>query len=156
MDAAVHTDAFARDISGEITQKRIDPATLVHWREVVEQGQAEQRSLFGGVTVFTGNIPNVSPAGLSAAEYGRNTAIISASFSRQSALFRVVVIAQLDVEHVIALWTQSAEQLAWQSRPALPAVPAHRRFATGRRCRLMRSAASSCAQRYAAYRSAIR
>jgi hypothetical protein len=41
VDAAVHTDAFASDISAEVTQKGINDRALISRCKVVEQWQAE-------------------------------------------------------------------------------------------------------------------
>ncbi len=54
VDAAVHSEAFANDISGEVAQQRVNHRPLVHHRQIVKQRQAYQTlALLSGVAVFT-------------------------------------------------------------------------------------------------------
>ncbi|MEN2773364.1 hypothetical protein V3C52_26745 [Escherichia coli] len=67
--AAVHKDAFANDISGEVVQQSRNYRTLIDGRQVVEQRQAQQAlALFGGVAIFTVELTKVFPQGNRAAE----------------------------------------------------------------------------------------
>ena len=60
--AAVHKDAFANDISGEVVQQSRNYRTLIDGRQVVEQRQAQQAlALFGGVAIFTVELTKVFP-----------------------------------------------------------------------------------------------
>lgn len=61
--AAVHKDAFANDISGEVVQQSRNYRTLIDGRQVVEQRQAQQALAFGGVAIFTVELTKVFPAG---------------------------------------------------------------------------------------------
>ena len=54
VDAAVHSEAFANDISGEVAQQRVNHRPLVHHRQINKQRQAYQTlALLSGVAVFT-------------------------------------------------------------------------------------------------------
>lgn len=67
--AAVHKDAFANDISGEVVQQSRNYRTLIDGRQVVEQRQAQQAlALFGGVAIFTVELTKAFPRSNRAAE----------------------------------------------------------------------------------------
>ncbi|UMG86013.1 hypothetical protein MJK70_00795 [Klebsiella pneumoniae] len=105
--AAVHKDAFANDISGEVVQQRgRNYRTLIDGRQVVEQRQAQQApALFGGVAIFAVELTKASTCrGLLCSGMYRNTAfMISASFRKLINALRVINIPQLDVEHMRVL-----------------------------------------------------